>query len=268
MGAGVRARAQRSAGQGEPAAVFSTKRACPYCGTGFPELDPRLFSFNSRHGWCKSCFGTGLTLAEFDAEQSGEESQWRETDASSGAAPEACPDCAGERLNPVARHVLFRGRSIAELTAPAGRRSSPPRCADSSWRGREREIARDLLAELGSAHRVPVRRRSRLSAARPRRADAVRRRGAAHPAGGAARLEPAGRLLRARRAHHRPAPARQPGAARHPRSAAPPRATRWSWWSTTRIRSAAPITSSTWARARAHAAAVWWRRAPRPSSRA
>ena len=43
--------------------VFSTKRACPNCGTGFPELDPRLFSFNSKHGWCKSCFGTGLQIA-------------------------------------------------------------------------------------------------------------------------------------------------------------------------------------------------------------
>jgi excinuclease ABC subunit A len=40
--------------------VFSTKRACPTCGTGFPELDPRLFSFNSKHGWCSACFGTGL----------------------------------------------------------------------------------------------------------------------------------------------------------------------------------------------------------------
>jgi excinuclease ABC subunit A len=61
----------------EAPAVFSTKRACPNCGTGFPELDPRLFSFNSRHGWCAGCFGTGLRLAEFDAEQTGEESQWQ-----------------------------------------------------------------------------------------------------------------------------------------------------------------------------------------------
>ena len=33
-------------------AIFSTKRACPSCGRSFPELDPRLFSFNSKHGWC------------------------------------------------------------------------------------------------------------------------------------------------------------------------------------------------------------------------
>ena len=32
--------------------VFSTKRACPTCGTSYPELDPRMFSYNSKHGWC------------------------------------------------------------------------------------------------------------------------------------------------------------------------------------------------------------------------
>jgi excinuclease ABC subunit A len=95
------------------AAVFSTKRACPKCGTGFPELDPRLFSFNSRHGWCKTCFGTGLQMEEFDAEQSGEESKWREDEP---VARAECADCHGERLNPVARHVLFRGMSISALT--------------------------------------------------------------------------------------------------------------------------------------------------------
>ena len=31
--------------------VFSTKRACPTCGTSYPELDPRMFSYNSKHGW-------------------------------------------------------------------------------------------------------------------------------------------------------------------------------------------------------------------------
>src|SRR5450631_4114566 len=138
------------------AAVFSTKRTCPKCGSGFPELDPRLFSFNSRHGWCKTCFGTGLTLADFDAEQSGEESRWRETqsatpngapDTAHDAAPEPCPDCAGERLNPVARHVLFRGRSIAALShLPVQEFAAALR--KFKLLGRERDIARDLCAEL------------------------------------------------------------------------------------------------------------------------
>jgi excinuclease ABC subunit A len=42
--------------------VLSVKRACPVCGTSYPELDPRMFSYNSKHGWCASCVGTGLAL--------------------------------------------------------------------------------------------------------------------------------------------------------------------------------------------------------------
>jgi len=146
--------------RGGAAAVFSTKRACPKCGTGFPELDPRLFSFNSRHGWCKSCFGTGLTLTDFDAEQSGEEARWRDaadaaSNGASGTAPDAapdtapavCADCAGERLNPVARHVLFRGRSIAALSHLPVQEFAAV-LAKFKLHGRELDIARDLCAEL------------------------------------------------------------------------------------------------------------------------
>jgi len=133
---------------GRTTAVFSTKRACPNCGTGFPELDPRLFSFNSRHGWCTACFGTGLDLPEFDAEQSGEESRWSEALREGlDESLASCPECRGERLNPVARHVLFRGQSIGALTAlPV--RDFEQRVAGFKLLGRERDIARDLLAEL------------------------------------------------------------------------------------------------------------------------
>ncbi len=126
------------------AAVFSTKRACPSCGTGFPALDPRLFSFNSRHGWCTTCFGTGIDLPEFDADQSGEESAWREL---ADGQPRPCAACAGERLNPVARHVLFEGRSIAALThLPVDKFGAT--IAAFRPQGRERDITRDLLVEL------------------------------------------------------------------------------------------------------------------------
>ena len=130
-------------------AVFSTKRACPTCGTGFPELDPRLFSFNSRHGWCAGCYGTGATLTEFDAEQTGEESQWQGSGDAGSGEPAVCPDCDGSRLNPVARNVLFRDRSIAELThLPVAEFAAVLRKLKLA--GRELEIARDLLAELGA----------------------------------------------------------------------------------------------------------------------
>ena len=133
-----------ASGPASDAGVFSTKRACPNCGTGFPELDPRLFSFNSKHGWCKSCFGTGLQLPQFDAEQSGEESVWRED---SDAPPAACEQCAGRRLNPIALNVLFRDASIAALTDLPVQEFSA-HIAKLKLVGRERDIARDLLAEL------------------------------------------------------------------------------------------------------------------------
>ena len=126
--------------------VFSAKRACPSCGTSFPELDPRLFSYNSRHGWCTACYGTGLELPGFDESQSGEEigwNEWYEGDA------RPCAACNGDRLNPVALAVKFRGRSIADLSRQPVSEVSRV-FADLVLEGREAEIARDIVAELGS----------------------------------------------------------------------------------------------------------------------
>ncbi|MBI1966183.1 MAG: excinuclease ABC subunit UvrA, partial [Betaproteobacteria bacterium] len=126
--------------------VFSVKRACPSCGTSFPELDPRLFSYNSRHGWCGSCYGTGLRLSGFDEEQSGEEIGWNEW---YGGAAEPCPACRGKRLNPVALAVRFRGRSIADIAAlPVSQVEALVR--GLALEGREAEIARDIVAEIAS----------------------------------------------------------------------------------------------------------------------
>jgi len=124
--------------------VFSTKRACPSCGRSFAELDPRLFSFNSKHGWCDSCYGTGVEMTGFDEEQSGEEiwwNEWYEHD------PVACSACGGQRLSPIALHVRFRDRSIADLTREPVAQSRDF-FAQLNLNARETEIARDLLAEL------------------------------------------------------------------------------------------------------------------------
>ena len=40
---------------------FSEKLACPVCGISFPELSPKLFSFNSPYGACPACSGIGYT---------------------------------------------------------------------------------------------------------------------------------------------------------------------------------------------------------------
>jgi excinuclease ABC subunit A len=126
--------------------VFSVKRACPSCGTSFPELDPRLFSYNSRHGWCGACYGTGLRLSGFDETQSGEEIGWNEWYE---GEEHACPACEGRRLNAVALAVRFRGRSIADVAALSVAKVSEY-VAGLKLEGREAEIARDIVAELGS----------------------------------------------------------------------------------------------------------------------
>ena len=51
---------------GGKARVYSTHLFCARCGRGFPELDPRQFSFNSSHGACPACNGYGATLVPSD----------------------------------------------------------------------------------------------------------------------------------------------------------------------------------------------------------
>jgi excinuclease ABC subunit A len=130
--------------RGGRTATFSTLRACPSCNRSFAELDPRLFSFNSKHGWCPRCFGTGLHLRGFDAEQTGEEACWS---GRSEEAEQPCPSCAGRRLRPEALAVRFRDRNITDVTRLSVR-------AAAAWfgavqlRNREQEIARDIVAEI------------------------------------------------------------------------------------------------------------------------
>jgi excinuclease ABC subunit A len=123
---------------------FSVKRACPSCGTSFPEPDPRMFSYNSKHGWCHGCFGTGLKLQGFDEAQTDEETAWN---AWYEGEATTCTSCQGARLNPISRAVLWRDKSIAEL---AGLAVSDAHTFFTALvlRGRDAEIARDILSEI------------------------------------------------------------------------------------------------------------------------
>ena len=134
------------AGAGSQDLIFSTRRACPGCGRSFAELDPRLFSFNSRHGWCERCYGTGLELPGFDEAQTGEERWWNE---GWEAAEVVCRGCRGDRLRPEALSVRFQGRNIAELTALSVEEAERFVCALDLGR-REEQIARDIRGELVS----------------------------------------------------------------------------------------------------------------------
>ena len=110
--------------------VYSTALFCPGSGRSFDELEPRLFSFNSPHGWCPACQGFG-TLVEMKTQ--GETEAEREVEVElaqeqMGDENEmlVCPDCAGQRLNP-------RGarRAVAARPGREGRRHDhwATRCA-------------------------------------------------------------------------------------------------------------------------------------------
>ena len=150
--------------------AFSTKRACPVCATSYAELDPRLFSYNSKHGWCPDCVGTGayLTREQRKAlddsvladDQKGREQTFAEADVE-GVSDDACPTCGGTRLNATARAVRLNapplpgtgsgegGVAITEL-ARLNVRDLRQWFNGLQLQGREADIARDLLPEIQS----------------------------------------------------------------------------------------------------------------------
>lgn len=135
---------KKVSGKQKGEALFSTERACPCCGQGFDELDPRLFSYNSKHGWCESCYGTGEVISGFDEEQSGEEGEWLESEENSLIK---CKTCEGTRLNNTALSVRFRDKSIAQLAAMSVDESEKW-FSKLKLKTNEQVIARDLLKEM------------------------------------------------------------------------------------------------------------------------
>jgi excinuclease ABC subunit A len=140
--------------------VLSTKRACPVCGTSYPELDPRMFSYNSKHGWCTTCVGTGLALTReqraayddtviVDDNRGREQSLPSEEQEPEGLVDEPCADCAGTRLNPTARAVTFGEQAIVDVAQWTV--SDTRAWIDTlEMSGRDAEIARDVVSEIGS----------------------------------------------------------------------------------------------------------------------
>ena len=61
-GRGRRRRRRRRGrdGGGRTTLLFSENLACPEHGVSLPEMEPRIFSFNSPHGACETCSGLGL----------------------------------------------------------------------------------------------------------------------------------------------------------------------------------------------------------------
>lgn len=108
--------------------LMSAKFACPRDGFSFPELEPRLFSFNSPHGACPVCHGLGTKHLFGD---------------------EPCDECHGKRLRPEALAVyLPHGKmNILDITS-----SSIEQAAEFFKKlkltAKEKEIAAVLLREI------------------------------------------------------------------------------------------------------------------------
>ncbi|MFN3734917.1 excinuclease ABC subunit UvrA [Comamonas testosteroni] len=138
--------------------VFSTQRACPVCATSYAELDPRLFSYNSKHGWCPDCVGTGVKLSKdqrkvYDDTLLAEDNRGREVKFEGqeveDLAEVECPKCHGTRLNPVARAVKFHDEAITDI-AQLSVSDVRHWIQSLELTGREADIARDLIPEIQS----------------------------------------------------------------------------------------------------------------------
>jgi excinuclease ABC subunit A len=76
--------------------LLSGKFSCVDCGLAFPDIEPRLFSFNSPYGACSACSGLGVVELFSD---------------------DVCATCNGDRLRPEALNVFVDGKSIVDVTA-------------------------------------------------------------------------------------------------------------------------------------------------------
>jgi excinuclease ABC subunit A len=106
--------------------LFSTKFSCVKCAFSFPEIEPRLFSFNSPYGACEECTGLG-TLELFSEEE--------------------CPVCHGDRLRPEALSVLIDGESIVNFVNKTIVQAAEF-ILELDLDEREKEIAGTILKEI------------------------------------------------------------------------------------------------------------------------
>ena len=81
--------------------LISAKFMCPYDGFSYPEIEPRLFSFNSPYGACSECNGLGTRHFFGD---------------------EICPKCQGARLREEALHIFLGGIPLNKGGAESARR--------------------------------------------------------------------------------------------------------------------------------------------------
>jgi len=108
--------------------LFSENFACPNCNISLPEIEPRLFSFNSPQGACPECKGLGnkyqIDRSKFP-EWRARMMESRYLNSGSDAIRDElekfmiktdCPECHGARLNQDALSVHILGQNIYQIT--------------------------------------------------------------------------------------------------------------------------------------------------------
>lgn len=88
--------------------LYSRVAACLNCGISYPDINPKLFSFNSRHGACPQCNGLGTSVPE----ELYIEDVMEGWDGDIGW----CKSCKGMRLRKEALSIKIGGLSIGEFS--------------------------------------------------------------------------------------------------------------------------------------------------------
>ncbi len=111
--------------------IMSNKFSCANCGFSFPEIEPRLFSFNSPYGACVSCNGLGVKYM---------------------GALDPCEDCNGKRLRKEALNVFLDDENkinivdVTDLSIEDARKYFD----NLNLTDKEKEIAKVVIAEIQS----------------------------------------------------------------------------------------------------------------------
>lgn len=112
----------------EEEVLFSSNWTCPDDGFSFPEVEPRLFSFNSPYGACEKCHGLG------------------KEDTMLGTI---CSDCNGLRLKHEALSVRIAGKNIAEVSGLSiGNLLEFFIALENKLNKRKQKIAENVLKEI------------------------------------------------------------------------------------------------------------------------
>jgi len=98
--------------------LFSQKATCIDCGISYPDLAPRMFSFNSPYGACPTCGGLGVKVDGFAHGIVGESVSLLEANTETmgndfNGTP--CPACGGSRLRRESLSVKVDGSSIGDV---------------------------------------------------------------------------------------------------------------------------------------------------------